>query len=363
MPIPAFSKAPASPIGAVAVTRQQNPPNIEYAFCALNSFITPNQNFYVRSHFKLPSVDPSTYRLTIEGEVDHPFEVTLDEIRQMKSVSRPATLECAGNGRVFLIPQVSGAQWELGAVSTAMWTGVPLTDILARAGLKPDAVEIIFEGADKGHPVEKPMPPGEIHYAHSIPVAKIPDALLAYAMNDLPLAAAHGYPLRVVVPGWYGMASVKWVTRIIASATAFRGYFRTVDYAYWSEQSGHPVHVPIEEMSVKAQISRPAKNEIVTRDTDYLITGAAWTGESEVVKVGVSTDGGRTYTEARLLGEPVKHAWRLWESAWHTPSDAGPVTLYARATDSWGRTQPTERNESHGTYIINHVLPTEVVIE
>jgi hypothetical protein len=159
------------------------------------------------------------------------------------------------------------------------------------------------------------------------------------------------------------MASVKWVTRIIASATHFRGYFRTVDYAYWSQQSGHPVHVPIEEMSVKSQISRPSKNEIVPLDTDYLITGAAWTGESEVVKVEVSTDGGRTYADARLLAEPVRHSWRLWEYLWHTPSTAGPTTLYARATDSRGRTQPIERNESHGTYIINHLLPVEVVIQ
>jgi DMSO/TMAO reductase YedYZ molybdopterin-dependent catalytic subunit len=194
-------------------------------------------------------------------------------------------------------------------------------------------------------------------------LAKIPDAIVAYEMNNQPLTASHGFPLRVVVPGWYGMASVKWVTRIIASDVNFRGYFRTVDYAYWSQHAGHPVRVPIEEMSVKAQIARPAKNEIVRRNIDYPVSGAAWTGESEVVKVEVSADGGQTYAEATLLGDSEKHSWRLWEYVWHTPDSAGPITLYARATDARGRTQPVRRNESHGTYIINHILPTEVLVE
>jgi DMSO/TMAO reductase YedYZ molybdopterin-dependent catalytic subunit len=362
MPDPTFSKSSASHIGSVAVTRQQDPPNVEYAFAAIESFITPVSAFYVRSHFKIPALDASNYRLKIDGAVDRSLELTLDELKQMQPVTRPATLECAGNGRVFLVPPVSGAQWELGAVSTANWTGVPLADVLSRAGLKPEAVEIIFQAADKGHPVEHPIPPDEIHYAHSIPIAKIPDAMLVYAMNGKPLTAVHGFPLRVVIPGWYGMASVKWVTRIIASPEKFRGYFRTVDYAYWSDLSGHSVHVPIEEMAVKAQISRPAKNEVLKPDQDYLITGAAWSGESEVAKVEVSTNGGADYQEARLIGPSVKHAWRLWEQPWRTPSLAGPLTLYARATDQAGRTQPIDRNKNNATYMINHVLPTEVVI-
>jgi DMSO/TMAO reductase YedYZ molybdopterin-dependent catalytic subunit len=363
MPAAQFSRKPASHLGSVAVTRQQDPPNVEYTFGAMDSFITPTPWFYVRSHFKLPAVDASTFRLQVEGAVEHPLQMSLEEIMQMKPVTRPATLECAGNGRVFLVPQVSGAQWELGAVSTANWTGVLLADILQRAGLKSEAVEIIFEGADKGRPSEHPVPPGEIHYAHSIPLHKIPDAMVAYAMNDHPLPIAHGFPLRIVVPGWYGMASVKWVTRIIASTEAFRGYFRTVDYAYWHSLHGQPVRVPVEEIAVKAQIARPAKNEIVARDTDYLITGAAWSGEADIVKVEVSTDGGHHYIEARLLGEAVKHAWRLWEHAWRTPSSPGPVTLYARATDRAGRTQPAERNPNYGSYIIDQILPAEVTIE
>jgi DMSO/TMAO reductase YedYZ molybdopterin-dependent catalytic subunit len=358
-----FSRAIPRPITPSVVTREQNPPNLEYAFAALDSFVTPVEHFYVRSHFKVPAIDPATYRLQVNGEVDRPLELSLDELKSMKSVTRPATLECAGNGRVLLEPQVPGAQWELGAVSNAMWTGVPLGDLLGRAGVKAEAVEIIFEGTDRGRPKESPVPPGEIHYAHSIPLRKIPDAMVAYAMNDRPLTAEHGFPARVVVPGWYGMASVKWVTRIIATAEDFRGYFRTVDYAYWDTLAGNPVRVPIEEMAVKAQIARPAKNEIVPRNTDYLITGAAWTGDTSIAKVEVSTDGGQSYATATLIGESQPRAWRLWEHPWRTPSTPGPVTLMARATDARGRTQPVERDPRFGTYVIGHVLKVEAVVE
>jgi DMSO/TMAO reductase YedYZ molybdopterin-dependent catalytic subunit len=357
-----FSRNAEHPMAATAVTRQQSPANVEFAFGALESFTTPNSSFYVRSHFQVPAIDLAAYRLTIEGDVENRCELSFEELRSIAPATRHATLECAGNGRVFLVPQVNGAQWEQGAVSTARWTGVPLADVLARAGVKSSAVEIIFEGADHGHAKEPPVPPGEIHYAHSIPLAKVTEVLLAYEMNDLPLPPSHGFPLRVVVPGWYGMASVKWVTRIIVSSEKFRGYFRTVDYAYWTEQAGHPVHVPIEEMSVKSQIARPAKNEVVSRDSDYLITGAAWTGESEIAKVEVSTDGGQTYVPAKLLGEAVLHAWRLWELSWRTPSEPGFRSIIAKATDARGRTQPIERNPNHGTYIINHLVPTEIAI-
>jgi DMSO/TMAO reductase YedYZ molybdopterin-dependent catalytic subunit len=345
-----------------AITRQQNPVNVEFPFEALNTFITPNAQFYVRSHFPFPQVDPKKWRLRIEGHVDRPFELTLEEITKLPGQDQFSTLECAGNGRVFLVPQVDGAQWELGAVSNARWTGVPLAALLERAGVRAGAVEVMFEGADHGFAKEKPTPPDEIHYAHSIPMRKVPDALLAHQMNGEPLSTAHGFPLRVVVGGWYGMASVKWVNRIVVLDQAFRGYFRIVDYAYWTQYAGNPVHVPIEEMSCKAQISRPAKFEVIPRDADYTVTGAAWTGDADVIRVEVSTDDGKTFTEAKLLGEPVRHAWRLWTFNWHTPTQPGLVTLLARATDSMGRVQPLTRDLSHGTYIINHSLPCECVI-
>jgi DMSO/TMAO reductase YedYZ molybdopterin-dependent catalytic subunit len=351
--------APPRSGAMTAITRQQQPVNVEYPFEALDRFATPNEQFYVRSHCPFPQIDPATWRLRIEGHIERPCQFSLDDLRNMASEDRYATLECAGNGRVFLVPQVDGAQWELGAVSNALWTGVPLSDLLARAGVRGGAVEVMFEGADLGPAKEKPTPPGDIHYAHSIPMRKARDTLLAMAMNGHTLPLAHGFPLRVVVGGWYGMASVKWVHRIVVLEKVFRGYYRTVDYAYWSEQAGNPVHVPIEEMSCKAQIARPAKSEIVPHDSDYVVTGAAWTGDDDVVRVEFSADAGKTFSDATLLGEPIRHAWRLWTFNWHTPSRPGPLTLLARATDSRGRTQPVERNPSHGTYVIDHMLPCE----
>ncbi len=169
---------------------------------------------------------------------------------------------------------------------------------------------------------------------------KVGDALLATGMNGGPLPPSHGFPVRLVVGGWYGMASVKWCHRIVVLDRPFTGYYRAVDYAYWTELAGNPVHVPIEEMSCKAQIARPAKQEVVPRDAVYAVTGAAWTGDTDVVRVEVSTDGGRTFADAELLGEPVRHAWRLWRFDWRTPATPGPATLLARATDARGRTQP-----------------------
>jgi DMSO/TMAO reductase YedYZ molybdopterin-dependent catalytic subunit len=152
----------------------------------------------------------------------------------MPSQTHVATLECAGNGRVFLIPQVSGAQWELGAVGTARWTGVPLRDLLERAGLEAEACEVILEGADRGTPKEEPIPPGPVSYARSLPLVKAlaPEVLIAYRMNGDDLPLDHGYPVRAVVPGHYGMASVKWLTHIQAVRMPFQGYWQTADYGY-----------------------------------------------------------------------------------------------------------------------------------
>ena len=345
---------------AGVITRQREPINVEFPFEALADFATPNEQFYVRSHFPMPSVDATTFRLRVEGHVERAIELSLDELRAMASETRAATLECAGNGRVLLVPQVAGAQWELGAVSNARWTGVPLAAVLARAGVRPGAIEVMFQGADKGKAKEPPSPPGEVHYAHSVPMRKVPDVLLAHAMNGTPLPPPHGAPLRAVVGGWYGMASVKWVERIVVLDQPFLGYFRAVDYAYWVDQAGQKARVPIEEMSCKAQVARPAKYEVVPAGGRYVVCGAAWTGESDVVRVEFSADGGQTFADATLLGEPTRHAWRFWRFDWQVPTTAGRRTLMARATDARGRTQPAERNPDHGTYLIDHVLPIEV---
>ena len=189
-----------SPPGVIV--RQWQPENFEYAFSALDGPLTPPGQHYVRSHFQRPDLAVADWRLTVDGAVRQTFSVTFDELIAIPSVTRAVTLECAGHGRIFLVPPVAGAQWESGAVSTAEWTGVPLSLVLAKAGLKPEAVEVVLHGADIGKAKEPPVPPGEFHYARGLPVARATqdDVLLAYRMNGQPIPPSHGFPVRAVVP-------------------------------------------------------------------------------------------------------------------------------------------------------------------
>lgn len=350
-----------SPGGMIVREREQL--NLEMPFGSLDGFLTPVDRFFVRSHFSIPQIDVKTWRLKIEGEVETPFELTYDELREMESRTIAVTMECAGNGRAFLTPPASGTLWERGAVSNAEWTGVLLTDVLRRAGLRNSGREVIFEGADRGEIKEPPGPTGEVHYARSLPAQKAnKDVLLAFKMNGAELTPAHGAPLRVIVPGWYGMASVKWLTRIIASAQPFHGYYQTIDYAYWERGPSAPTLVPITAMQVKAQIARPGFADAVPAGKLYRVCGAAWTTEAEITKVEISTNGGETWHNTQLLGEPIRNAWRLWEFDWKVPTKPGKATLMVRATDSEGRTQPTERDQDRRSYIVNHLLPIEVEV-
>lgn len=347
------------------IVRERNPENLEFPFSALNSFITSNEQFFVRSHFVVPKLECDSWRLAIEGRVKEPCEIGYEELLRLPSRTVTMTLECAGNSRTFLSPKVGGLQWELGAVSNAEWTGVPLAAVLKRAGVKAGATEVVLEGADNGAITKEPVSPGKIHYARSLPLAKalMPEVILAYSMNGEPLSHSHGFPLRAVVPGWYGMASVKWLTRIVVTETTFRGYFQTSDYTFWEQRDELPVQLlPVTEVEVKAEIARPALHEIIPADTIYRIYGAAWTGESEVSKVEISTDGGNRWEQAQLLGESVPYAWRFWEFYWRTPGQAGVRTLMARATDARGNVQPMQRDAHRGSYVISHVQPIEVEV-
>jgi DMSO/TMAO reductase YedYZ molybdopterin-dependent catalytic subunit len=274
-----------------------------------------------------------------------------------------ATLECAGNGRVFLVPKVKGVQWQLGAVGNAEWTGIFLRDLLQQAEIKDDAREIILEGADNGAIAEPPRPDGKIHFARSVPKEKaMADVLLAYKMNDEPLTAAHGFPLRAIVPGWYAMASIKWLQRILVTNEPYNGYYQTVDYAHWQRTNSGAALVPITELQVKAEIARPEVNEVIRAGENYCIAGSAWSSQAEIAKVELSTDSGVSWQLVRLNGPSKPNAWRLWEYEWKTPAKPGKYTLLARATDSRGRTQPNKREPDYGTYMINHCLPIEVEV-
>jgi DMSO/TMAO reductase YedYZ molybdopterin-dependent catalytic subunit len=345
------------------IVRSEDPLNLEMPFERLDSFITPTESFYVRTHFPIPAIDRDEWWLHVEGEVEKPFAINYEELLELESRTIPATLECAGNNRNFLEPKIKGVQWGLGAVGTAEWTGVPLSILLDRAEVKPEAREVIFEGADGGRLDDPKAPPGELKFARSIPVSKAhTDVLLAYKMNDADLPPQHGFPLRAIVPGWYAMASIKWLQRIIITDQPFTGYYQTMDYSYWKRRGDMADLAPLTEMQVKAEIARPAEGEIVPANSKMHVHGAAWTSDAEIIKVELSTDGGSTWNDASLLGDLKPNAWQLWEFDWKTPATAGKAALIARATDSKGRTQPVERDPNRGTYMINHLLPIEVEV-
>jgi DMSO/TMAO reductase YedYZ molybdopterin-dependent catalytic subunit len=356
----AIANRASTPSGLII--RQKDPINLEMPFDRLESYLTPTDLFYIRSHFPTPTIDASCYRLRIDGAIGRPLTLSYEELREMRSETRIATLECAGNGRVFLVPQVRGAQWELGAVGNAQWTGVPLRDLLERADLKDDACEVVLEGADCGMPAEDPKPPEAISYARSVPRAKAlePEVLIAHQMNGRNLSIDHGFPVRAIVPGHYGMASVKWLTRIQAVRKPFQGYWQTSDYAFWDSLEGKPVRRPLAEMKLKSAIARPRVYETVPPNRKYTVFGAAWAGETEVTEVGISADGGQSWAQAHFLDPAHRYAWRRWKFDWVTPELPGRYTLLARAKDGNGAVQSDEHDWNYGSYVIAHLLPIEV---
>ena len=346
------------------IVRSEEPLNLEMPFSTLDSFITSTKSFYVRTHFPIPAIDRDAWWLHVEGEVKKPFAINYEELLELESQTIPVTLECAGNNRNFLEPKVKGVQWGLGAVGTAEWTGVSLSILLNRAGVKANASDVILEGADGGMLEEPKKPPGELKFARSIPLNKArADVLLAYKMNGSELPPQHGFPLRAIVPGWYAMASIKWLQRIIITNRPFTGYYQTMDYAYWRRRGDIAELTPLTETQIKAQIAHPAEGEVVAANSNVRVRGAAWTSDGEITKVELSTDGGATWNEAKLVAESKPNAWRLWEFNWKTPSAPGKRTLIARATDSLGQTQPAHRDPDRGTYMINHLLPIEVTVK
>jgi DMSO/TMAO reductase YedYZ molybdopterin-dependent catalytic subunit len=281
-------------------------------------------------------LDPETWRLDAHGLVDRPLTLTLREVQQLPSDTLVATLECAGNGRSLLDPPVDGEQWRLGAVSTAEWTGVPLVEVLDRAGLQPAARTIVFRGADAGAAEGSAV----IRFERSLSVdeARNSEAILAYAMNGESLPKEHGYPLRLIVPGWYAVASVKWLTDIEVTSTPFDGFFQTSRYVYeWDQEDGTTQIEPVRLQQVRALITEPgADTELAVGDTT--VRGIAWSGAAPISAVEVSIGGG-PWQAARLVGERRRHSWQWWELSTRL-GEPGRTSIRARATDLAGRTQP-----------------------
>jgi DMSO/TMAO reductase YedYZ molybdopterin-dependent catalytic subunit len=319
------------------VVHRAHPLNCETSIPALiGGVVMPNAHFYVRNHFQIPNLDSATWRLTVGGLVERPSSLSLRDLQNMRSETRVVTLECAGNGRSFLDPPVAGEQWNLGAVSTAEWTGVPLVEVLDRVGIARGAREVLFRGADAGtlHGGTEAM-----RYERSLDLddARGSDALLAYAMNGEPLPIQHGYPLRVIVPGWYAVTSVKWLTEIEVIGQPFTGHFQTDSYFYEWQRDGDVVREPVTLQRVRALITEPRAGEAVDRG-DLAIRGVAWSGAAPIARVEVSVGDG-AWQAARLVGERKRHSWQWWELITRV-EQPGTLAVRARATDLASRTQP-----------------------
>jgi DMSO/TMAO reductase YedYZ molybdopterin-dependent catalytic subunit len=305
---------------------------------AMRYDLTPTGLHYLVAHWDIPQIDPASWRLRIGGRVRRPLELRLDELRARPAQSIPVTLECAGNGRGWLRPRPVSLPWLGEAIGTAEWMGTPLRDVLADAGLDPDAVELVFRGADAGVQGE-----AEQRYARSLAVADAlrPEVLLAYEMNGLPLEPQHGFPLRLVVPGWYGMTSVKWLTSIEAVSEPFDGFQQAIAYRY-QEEAEDPGE-PVQRMRVRALMIPPGIPDFFSRrrlvDAGHVaLAGRAWSGHGPIERVEVAIDG--DWSDA-TLGPPVgAFAWRGWMFDWDATE--GEHELACRATDAAGNVQPLE---------------------
>jgi DMSO/TMAO reductase YedYZ molybdopterin-dependent catalytic subunit len=334
------------------------PENSETPLEQVTGWVTPNRLFFVRNHFDPPAArEPQVWQLTLEGMVSRPTHWSFAQLAAMPQHSVFATVECAGNGRSFLREKASGVQWGAGAIGHAEWTGVRLRDLLEPAGIRPGAQEVIFEGADRGTEDGVTM-----NFSRSLPLAKALDAdtLVALRMNGEWLEPNHGAPLRLFVPGWYGVASVKWLTTMRVIDHAYPGHFQTAKYAIERATSSGKRRLPLGPGAVKSEILFPRAGEALPVGTNR-IAGVAWAGEERVTRLDVSTDGGRTWHAAHLKGIQQPYSWRQWETLW-TVSAPGDYTLMARAHTESGQAQPFEYDRDNLGYIINVVRPHPVRI-
>jgi len=324
-------------LDAGMVVHRADPLNCETSIPALiGGVVMPNQRFYVRNHFQIPKLEPSSWRLNVVGLVERSLSLSLRDLMKMPSQTQFVTLECAGNGRSLLTPRVNGEQWNLGAVSTAEWTGVQLTEVLARAGLKSGAKNVVFRAADSGR-LDASSEPIRFERSLSVDDTHKCEALLAYAMNGDVLPIQHGYPLRVIVPGWYAVSSVKWLTEIDVISQPFTGHYQTGAYFFEWQRNGQLIKEPVSLQRVRSLITEPEPDTEVEIG-EVPVRGVAWSGAAPIARVEVRIGDG-PWQEARLLGERKQHSWQGWELIVRI-EQPGSTVISAKATDMASRTQP-----------------------
>lgn len=343
------------------LVRSLRPPDYEAPVALLDSFLTPVEHFYVRSHLPVPpSLDPATWTLAIDGEVSGTVTMSLDELRKLPSTTVTMTLECAGNGRAFFDPPVAGIQWAKGAVGTARFTGVRLADVLKRAGAKSTGRFVYLNGADR--------PLGTMpDFVRQLPIEKAmhPDTILAFDMNGQPLHPLHGFPLRAIVPGWEGAYSIKWLTHLRVADRESDSFWVATAYRYPTRRVAPGTAVDARDMApltglvVKSLITRPIDGATLGSGK-VEVAGFAWAGETDIARVDVSTDHGATWQPARLVGEQARYAWRRFEFAFEALRPESYLIL-SRATDTQGRTQPISPPWNPSGYLWN--APDSVRVE
>ena len=329
---------------------------------ALRWDVTPVGLHYLLTHYDIPDVDPATWRLELDGLVERPVSLSLEDIRKRPAVETVVTMECAGNGRAHVEPHVVSQPWLLEAVGTARWRGTPVAGLLDEVGIADGATEVVFTGLDRG--VEGGE---EQDYARSLTLDEVGrgDALLAYEVNGVPLPPQHGFPLRLVVPGWYGMTSVKWLRRITVVDAPFDGYQQRHGYRFRQEEDEEGE--PIARIQPRSLMIPPGIPEFLTRSRVVRagkceLEGRAWAGDGEIVGVDVSADGGATWGAAELGADLLgRWAWRSWRFEW----DAAPgeYELCCRARDSAGTVQPLDAPWNVGGYANNAVQRVAVTVE
>jgi DMSO/TMAO reductase YedYZ molybdopterin-dependent catalytic subunit len=329
---------------------------------ALRWPITPVGLHYLLIHYDVPLVDPATWRLEAGGAVANPLRLTLDALREWPAVELTSTMECAGNGRALFVPRPLSQPWLTEAVGTATWRGVALATLLDEATPGSGALEVVFSALDRG--VEGGI---EQRYERSLPLAEAltGGAVLAYEMNGAPLPPQHGFPLRLVVPGWYGMTNVKWLTSLTVVDEPFAGYQQTASYRYRTseDEAGRPVT----RMRPRSLLAPPGMPDFFTRErivegSPVAVEGRAWSGHAPIARVEVSEDGGVSWMEARLTRDlDGPWAWVRFDLDWEPPR-AGAFSLCSRATDGTGATQPLEPEWNVGGYENNAVQLVPVTV-
>ena len=329
---------------------------------ALRWDVTPLGLHYLLTHYDIPAVDADAWRLEVDGLVEEQLSLSLDDIRARPAVEIPVTMECAGNGRSGIEPHVVSQPWVVEAVGTAHWRGTPVADLLEEAGLKKEAAEVVFTGLDRGVEGEE-----EQAYARSLTVADAlgADAILAYEINGAPLPPQHGFPLRLLVPGWYGMTSVKWLSRMTAVDSPFEGY--QMSHSYRLRQEEEEEGIPLSRIHPRSLMLPPGIPEFLSRkrilsNGRVELAGRAWSGFAEIAGVEVSTDGGETWADAAVDHEGLgRWAWRSWSFTWD--ARPGEFELCSRARDAAGNVQPLEPSWNVGGYVNNAVQRVAVTVK